>query len=100
MQIGLMNNPRNDPVGDIDFIASNGFDFIVEKIDAERQAGTHWKQVQYRAPDRKFTVFHDRRHTAIPARLQPLAHLLKLGKEIVHIDMNIRQLRGCRHTRS
>ena len=28
MQIGLMNNPRNDPVGDIDFIASNGFDFI------------------------------------------------------------------------
>lgn len=28
MQIGLMNNPRNDPLGDIDFIASHEFDFI------------------------------------------------------------------------
>jgi sugar phosphate isomerase/epimerase len=28
MQIGLMNNPRTDPVAEIDFIASHGFDFI------------------------------------------------------------------------
>lgn len=28
MQIGLMNNPRTDPVAEIAFIASNGFDFI------------------------------------------------------------------------
>jgi len=28
MQIGLMNNPRSDLAADIDFIASNGFDFI------------------------------------------------------------------------
>jgi sugar phosphate isomerase/epimerase len=28
MQIGLMNNPRADPVAEIDFIASHGFDFI------------------------------------------------------------------------
>jgi sugar phosphate isomerase/epimerase len=28
MQIGLMNNPRTDPVAEIEFIASNGFDFI------------------------------------------------------------------------
>jgi sugar phosphate isomerase/epimerase len=28
MQIGLMNNPRTDPLAEIDFIAANGFDFI------------------------------------------------------------------------
>jgi sugar phosphate isomerase/epimerase len=28
MQIGLMNNPRTDPLAEIEFIASNGFDFI------------------------------------------------------------------------
>ena len=28
MQIGLMNNPRTDPVAEIEFIASNGFDFV------------------------------------------------------------------------
>jgi sugar phosphate isomerase/epimerase len=28
MKIGLMNNPRSDPVAVIDFIVSNGFDFI------------------------------------------------------------------------
>jgi sugar phosphate isomerase/epimerase len=28
MQIGLMNNPRTDPVAEIGFIASNGFDFV------------------------------------------------------------------------
>ena len=28
MQIGLMNNPRADPVAEINFIASHGFDFV------------------------------------------------------------------------
>jgi sugar phosphate isomerase/epimerase len=28
MQIGLMNNPRTDPVAEIEFVASNAFDFI------------------------------------------------------------------------
>jgi sugar phosphate isomerase/epimerase len=28
MQIGLMNNPRTDPVAEIQFIASSGFDFV------------------------------------------------------------------------
>lgn len=28
MQVGLMNNPRVDPVGEIEFFASHGFDFI------------------------------------------------------------------------
>ena len=28
MQIGLMNNPRTDPIAEIEFIASNGLDFI------------------------------------------------------------------------
>jgi len=28
MQIGLMNNPRTDPVAEIEFIASSGFDFV------------------------------------------------------------------------
>jgi sugar phosphate isomerase/epimerase len=28
MQVGLMNNPRADPLAEIDYIASNGFDFI------------------------------------------------------------------------
>ena len=34
MQIGVMNHPARDPVGEIEWIGTNGFDFVDFTLEA------------------------------------------------------------------
>ncbi len=79
--------PRRQQLDRVDFIngalvvrveGAQGFDFVIEQVDAVRQLAAHRKQVDQRAAHGELAVFVHRVDATVAAGLKARAHLLHI----------------------
>ena len=75
---------------------AQALDLVVEQVDAQRRIGTHWKEIEQRAPHRVLPVLHHLADTRIPGPVETPAEGLdvqavaRLDPEPVAVDEAVR----------